>query len=337
MRNSRFFLVALAFCVYISCVGGAITLPNEPLELHYYKINKTCEYVEEFVKEQVELVWKNDHSVTASLLRLLYSDCFVTGCDGSILLDGVNSEKMAPQNLGLRGFVLIDKIKEVLEIRCPGVVSCADILNLATRDAAALAGGPAYPVFTGRRDGMGSSAKSVDLPLPSITWEQGLAYFKSKGLNALDFGTLLGAHTVGTTHCRYIRDRLYNFSGTGKPDPTMNKSFLKQLQKQCPPKRIGRSDPIVFLNPDSGSNYTFNNSYYTRVLENKAVLGIDQQLRFGPDTLQITKEFATGIRDFKLAFALAMFDMGNIGVLTGKQGEIRKDCRFRNIDNPHLK
>ncbi|XP_068648005.1 probable peroxidase 26 [Aristolochia californica] len=305
----------------------AVTLPPAKTVLHFYKINKTCEYAEEFVKHQVKLVWDNDPSITAALLRLLYADCFVTGCDASILLDGPESEKTAPQNLGLRGFVLIDNIKKVLESRCPGVVSCADILHLATRDALAFAGAPAYPVFTGRRDGTISSSKSVDLPPPSITWQEGLAYFKSKGLNVLDFATLLGAHTMGKTRCRHIRDRLYNFNGTGKPDPTIKPSFLKELREQCPEKRVGRYDPSVFLNPSSGNRYEFQNSFYSNVQNKTAVLGIDQQLRFGEDTLAIAEEFSAGFEDFRRAFALAISRMGNLGVLTGKQGEIRLDCR----------
>ena len=60
---------------------------------------------------------------------------FMQGCDASILLDGPHTEKTSGKNSGLDGFVLIDKIKKVLEIRCPRAVSCADILHLATRDA----------------------------------------------------------------------------------------------------------------------------------------------------------------------------------------------------------
>ncbi|KAK9288888.1 hypothetical protein L1049_017355 [Liquidambar formosana] len=331
-------LLALALGLYIEFADAAVTLPPTKLVWHYYKVHNTCDDAEVYIRHQVKLFWSQDKSITPKLLRLLYSDCFVNGCDASILLDGPNSEKTAPQNSGLGGFVVIDKIKTVLEDRCPGVVSCADILNLATRDAVHLAGAPSYPVFTGRKDGMVSSAASVDLPSPSISWESALAYFESKGLDVLDLGTLLGAHTMGRTHCRYIVDRLYNFNGSGKPDPSMAASFLAEMRKLCPPSSTnGQSDPLIFLNPGSGSSYKFTQSYYSRILSHQAVLEVDQQLLFGNDTVQITEEFATGFEDFRKSFALSMSRMGTIKVLTGKEGEIRHNCRFTNKNNPNKK
>jgi hypothetical protein len=56
------------------------------------------------------------------------------GCDASILLDGSSSEKTAPPNLSVRGYDVIDAVKEQLEKFCPGLVSCADIISMATRD-----------------------------------------------------------------------------------------------------------------------------------------------------------------------------------------------------------
>lgn len=141
---------------------------------------------------------------------------------------------------------------------------------------------------------------------------------------------------MGKTHCRYIVDRLYNFNGTGKPDPSMKASFLTEMKKLCPNRlKKGQNDPLVFLNPESGSNYKFTNSYYTRVLSHEATLEVDQQLIFGNKTAQVTEEFAAGFEDLRKAFALSMYRMGNIKVLTGNQGEIRQNCRFINKDNPN--
>jgi peroxidase len=66
-----------------------------------------------------------------------YNLCF-QGCDASILLESTASnsaEKDSIPNLSLQGFDVIKEIKESLEEKCPGIVSCADILTLAARDA----------------------------------------------------------------------------------------------------------------------------------------------------------------------------------------------------------
>ena len=63
------------------------------------------------------------------------------GCDGSILISSkpgskMLSEKDAQDNKDLRveGFQIITKAKALVESKCPGVVSCADILAIAARD-----------------------------------------------------------------------------------------------------------------------------------------------------------------------------------------------------------
>lgn len=61
------------------------------------------------------------------------------GCDASILIDSTPmnvGEKNGPPNVNtLRGSKVIASAKARLEAECKGVVSCADVLAFAARDA----------------------------------------------------------------------------------------------------------------------------------------------------------------------------------------------------------
>lgn len=65
----------------------------------------------------------------------------IQGCDGSVLISTkpgskVLAERDAGDNKNLRpeGFETVNKAKALVESKCPGVVSCADILAIAARD-----------------------------------------------------------------------------------------------------------------------------------------------------------------------------------------------------------
>ncbi|KAL8502922.1 hypothetical protein ACS0TY_021883 [Phlomoides rotata] len=138
------------------------------------------------------------------------------GCDGSDLIDTPTSERKALPNLGLRGFQVIDDAKSQLEAICPGVVSCADILALAARDAVDLIGGPSWGVPTGRRDGRISLSSEVsNLPSPFDTVAIQRQKFTDKGLDVLM--TMILSHLLNVRDGYAILEsdqRLYGDSNT---------------------------------------------------------------------------------------------------------------------------
>lgn len=65
----------------------------------------------------------------------------IKGCDGSILIESKAGSKMLAEkdaavnkDLRVEGFDSVKKAKALVESKCPGVVSCADILAIAARD-----------------------------------------------------------------------------------------------------------------------------------------------------------------------------------------------------------
>lgn len=108
-------------------------LVSAKLSTEFY--DETCPEALDIIEDAVRAAVSKESRMGASLLRLHFHDCFVNGCDGSVLLDGANGEKNAvPNKNSLRGFELIDNIKAELEDSCAKVVSCADILAVAARD-----------------------------------------------------------------------------------------------------------------------------------------------------------------------------------------------------------
>ncbi|CAH2072172.1 unnamed protein product, partial [Thlaspi arvense] len=317
MATKSALIVFLAVLSFGHCCYGQ-------LQQGFYK--DSCPSVEATVFKVVKEAFINNSTIAPQMIRLYFHDCFSNGCDASLLLDGPNTERKASPNLSVRGYELIDAVKTALEKECEGVVSCADIIALATRDLVFLASGEKarYEIPTGRFDGRESSATSVVLPSPQMSVSDTFKMFRDKNLSLNDMVLLLGGHTIGVTHCSFIMDRLYNFKNTQKPDPSMDSGLVQTLQQKCP--KNSPTDGAIDLDQDFTSSKTVDASYYKQIKSRRGILQIDQQLASDELTSKVVTDLANG-GDFLGMFGKAMVNLGSVLVKDKKNGEIRKTCQ----------
>ncbi|KAL3372163.1 hypothetical protein AABB24_008614 [Solanum stoloniferum] len=291
----------------------------------------SCPQANEIVMSVLEEAISKDPRMAASLLRLHFHDCFVQGCDASILLDknsAFKSEKEAgPNKNSLRGYEVIDEIKAKLEQVCPHTVSCADILALAARDFVVLSGGPYWEVPLGRRDSKTANFNkaNINIPAPNSTIQNLINLFNKQGLNEQDLVALSGGHTIGMARCVSFKQRLYNQKGDNLPDVTLEKTYYNGLKSICPTS--GGDNNISPL--DVASPVRFDNTYFKLLLWGKGLLNSDEVLLTGnvKKTKELVKSYAENEAIFFSHFAKSMVKMGNINPLTELKGEIRKNCR----------
>ncbi|OAY33437.1 peroxidase 17 [Manihot esculenta] len=291
--------------------------------------SETCSDAELIVREVMKKAMIREPRSVASVMRFQFHDCFVNGCDASLLLDDTPTmlgEKLALSNINsLRSFDVVDEVKEELEKVCPGTVSCADIIIMAARDAVALSGGPDWEVKLGRKDSLTASQEDSDniMPSPRANASLLIDLFASFDLSIKDLVALSGSHSIGQGRCFSIMFRLYNQSGTGKPDPTIESSFREKLDNLCP---VGGNENVT--GDLDSTPIVFDNIYFKDLVAGRGFLNSDQTLYTFPETRDYVELFSKDQQAFFDAFVEGMIKMGDLQ--SGRPGEIRTNCRVVN-------
>ncbi|RDX61481.1 Cationic peroxidase 1 [Mucuna pruriens] len=316
MASGGYFSVLLHAFVFATLATSGLS----QLSPNYY--DYSCPNALSTIKSVVEAAVQKEYRMGASLLRLHFHDCFVNGCDGSLLLDPsptIDSEKNALPNFqSARGFEVVDAIKQAVDQACgKPIVSCADILAVAARDSVVALGGPTWDVELGRRDSTTASraAANQEIPAPFFSLSQLITNFKNHGLDEKDLVVLSGGHTIGYARCLSFRDRIYN-------DTDIDPNFAQYLKYICP--RNGGDSNLSPLDPTAAN---FDLAYYSSLVQKTGLLHSDQELFNGASTDALVQQYSYDTEGFFEDFANSMIKMGNIQPLTGDQGEIRVNCR----------
>ncbi|KAG5581009.1 hypothetical protein H5410_051636 [Solanum commersonii] len=277
--------------VMILILSNQIEISHGQLKVGFY--DKKCPNVESIVSGVVNKVAASNKNIAPVLLRLHFHDCFVQGCDASILIEnGPNAERHAFGHQGVGGFEVIEKAKAEVEAVCPQLVSCADIVAIAARDAILLVNGPFYNVETGRRDGLVSNVSLAD-NMPDVD-----------------------------DSIQQLKDKFFQ-KGVSHKDLVL----LTELKSTCPQN----GDVNVRLSMDRGSGETLDSQILQNIRSGFAVLQSDANLYNDETTRRVVDSYFGFLSPFfrtpfEADFANAMVKVGRIGVLTGSQGTIRRVC-----------
>ncbi|CAN6196548.1 unnamed protein product [Urochloa humidicola] len=315
--------------VAVALVAAMLPSGEARLSPDYYR--STCPDVEAIVRTVVAKKVKETFVTVPATLRLFFHDCFVEGCDASVIVASRHNdaEKDAPDNVSLAGdgFDTVVRAKAEVEKACPGIVSCADILAIAARDVVAMSSGPHWAVELGRLDGLVSKAGNVAgrLPGPDMRVDDLAALFAEHNLTTLDMVALSGAHTVGFAHCTRFTGRLYSHGGAAAGDsgaPSYDPAYARQLMEACPPD-VGET---IAVDMDPVTPTAFDNAYYGNLAGGMGLFASDQALYGDGATRPAVRDFAENQTRFFEAFKHAMVKLGRVGVKAGRHGEIRRDC-----------
>lgn len=186
-------------------------------------------------------------------------------------------------------------------------------------------GGPYWVVRLGRKDSLTASQEDSDniMPSPRANATSLIDLFTKFNLSVKDLVALSGSHSIGEARCFSIMFRLYNQSGSGKPDPTIQPGFREKLDKLCP---LGGDENVT--GDLDATPKLFDNQYFKDLVAGRGFLNSDQTLFTFPQTREYVKLFSKDENEFFKAFVEGMLKMGELK--SGKGGEIRTNCRVVN-------
>ncbi|KDP45762.1 hypothetical protein JCGZ_17369 [Jatropha curcas] len=180
-----------------------------------------------------------------------------------------------------------------------------------------MVGGPFYTVQLGRKDGLISKAADAEQHVPRRFTETELV-------------ALMGAHTIGFSHCKEFAERLYNYSNTTPTDPDFNPKYAAALKTLCANYTI---DTTMSAFNDVLTPSKFDNMYFQNLPRGLGLLSSDHILVKDPRTKPAVDLYAKNQTQFFVDFARAMEKLSVLQIKTGDKGEVRHRCdHFNSID-----
>lgn len=318
----------------VRCLFILLSFPyllQADLSPDYY--SKTCPDFDQTLVQVVTDKQIAAPTTAAGTLRLFFHDCMVDGCDASILVASTprkTSERDADINRSLPGdaFDLITRIKTALELKCPNVVSCSDILVGAMRSLVTMVGGPRFNVKYGRKDSLVSDMDRVErnLARPNMTMDRIISIFDAAGLTVQEMVALVGSHTIGFSHCKEFASRIFNSNAEHSADfcpEGMNAKYAAELRKLC--ANYTKDAEMSAFN-DVFTPGKFDNMYYKNLQHGYGLLESDQAIAFDNRTRPFVDLYAANETAFFDAFAKAMEKFSEQRVKTELNGDVRRRC-----------